>query len=230
MRSLRPVPAQPSGELRPLGSQTTVVPGSPHCSLDPSGSVLICSTMLGGGVTSYPVAADGSLRPHASVHELPGGGTGACLARPGFGGTVGSQGQNMGHSAQLAMDGKRVFVPDLGADRVWAFDIDTTTGATDYAQVPSFKAPDGCGPRHLAAHPNGRWLYLITEMACTVIALEYDSDSGEMAEIGTTSTLPADWGGRYSVAGGWTGTYEYDASHPGCTTADIHVSADGRFV
>lgn len=69
----------------------------------------------------------------------------------------------------------------------------------------------------------------LSSQACTAIALEYDSETGGMCEINTTSTLPSDWEGSYSPAEGWSGTYDDPPGH-GCTTADIHVSPCGLFV
>ena len=54
--------------------------------------------------------------------------------------------------------------PHAGADKVWAFDIDPLTASLTYAPVPSWSAPPGAGPRHLAVHPGGRWVYVICEM------------------------------------------------------------------
>ena len=77
------------------------------------------------------------------------------------------------------------------------------------------------GRRHLAAHPNGKWLYLICEMSCEIIALNWDPTTSAMAEIGKYFTLPADYPGVFTREVG---------DSLGTTTADIHVSPDGRFV
>jgi 6-phosphogluconolactonase len=49
----------------------------------------------------------------------------------------------------------------------------------------------GAGPRHIAFHPNGKWLYVINELDSTVTALGYDSKAGTLKLIETVSTLPA---------------------------------------
>jgi hypothetical protein len=63
-----------------------------------------------------------------------------------------------------------------------------------------------------AQHPNGRWLYLICELSCTLVALDFDPKTGRMAEITTLSTLPAAWAGTFSPETG---------DSLGCTTADV---------
>eukprot|EP01050_Picozoa_sp_SAG11_P012794 SAG11_NODE_1447_length_4888_cov_2.819795_1_plen_407_part_00 len=200
-----------TGELTAAGKQQTVLPGSPHASVDPSGRMLVSSQMAGGGITSFPIDADGVLQPAASVIQLQGGGSGANLRRST---------QNFAHSAQMAVGGKHVLVPDLGADKLWCYALDSAAGTVSLASC--WIAPPGSGPRHLAAHPNGKWCYLITEMGCTVEALAFDSETGGLARIAPSiSTLPADWSGTMSVEAG---------DSTGCTTADIHTSPDGRFV
>eukprot|EP01043_Picozoa_sp_COSAG02_P087568 COSAG02_NODE_24822_length_676_cov_1.471404_1_plen_127_part_10 len=61
-----------TGALSDKGTENTVLPGSPHCSVDPSGRMLVSSQMKGGGVTSFPLAADGALQPAATVLAIEG--------------------------------------------------------------------------------------------------------------------------------------------------------------
>ena len=198
-----------SGALAVLNRQTTVLPGSPHCVVDPTARMVICSHMSGAGVSVLPLDADGALQP-ATATKLEGGGSGVNRG--------GGQDQPFAHSVQMAMGGRHVLVPDRGADKVWCFCVDPGTPSLSPAACPAWAAAPGSGPRHLAAHPNGRWLYVICELSCTMVALEFDSDSGQMVELCTLPTLPADWEGSFSPASG---------DSLGCTTADVHVSADG---
>ena len=55
-----------SGALTEAGSQPTMLPGSPHCVVDPSNSMLISSQMAGGGATSFPLSG-GVLQPPKTV-------------------------------------------------------------------------------------------------------------------------------------------------------------------
>lgn len=141
---------QTTGTLTDGGRQQTVLPGSPHCSVDPSGSMLVSSQMKGGGVTSFPLAADGTLESAASVLALEGGGSGANPRRST---------QHFCHSAQMTVGGAHVLVPDLGADKLWSFALQPESGKLSPA-APSdhWKSDPGSGPRHLAAHPNGKWV------------------------------------------------------------------------
>ena len=69
----------------------------------------------------------------------------------------------------------------------------------------------GAGPRHVAFHPSGRFCYVVTELANTVVGFAYDSASGSLDPIQTVSTLPEDWQGQSSCA-------------------DIHVHPSGAFL
>ena len=221
------------GSLTPQGTESTVMPGSPHGVVDPTGSMLVAS-LMSGGVCSFALSDGGLTGPPQSLIELEGGGSNVCTLR-----IAPAQTMNQGHSAQLTMDG-RVVVPDVGADKIWCFDLDTATATLKPSPVPFWTAPPGSGPRHFAVHPDGRRVYLILEMACTIVALDYDAATGGMTEINTVSTLPADWAengngcrNTYTPSEGWLPEIPVSDAAPypqSVTTADIHVSPDGRFV
>ena len=69
----------------------------------------------------------------------------------------------------------------------------------------------GSGPRHLAWHPSGRYLYAVNELASTVTAFRYDPRDGTPVSLQTVTTLPD----------GFSGT---------STAAEVVVSPDGRFL
>jgi 6-phosphogluconolactonase len=71
--------------------------------------------------------------------------------------------------------------------------------------------PPGSGPRHLAFHPSGRFVYVINELTSTVTAFAWDAAKGDLAALQTIGALPEGYGGT---------SY----------TAEIEVSPDGRFV
>jgi 6-phosphogluconolactonase len=117
--------------------------------------------------------------------------------------------QEKPHAHGIYLDGAERFAlaPDLGADRIFVYRFDAAKGTLE----PHGAAPldQGAGPRHLAFHPNGRVLYVINELSSTVSAFSYEA--GALSPIQTISTLPTGFAGRSS-------------------TAEIAVSADGRFV
>jgi 3-carboxymuconate cyclase len=76
---------------------------------------------------------------------------------------------------------------------------------------PFVATAPGAGPRHVAFHPNGKFVYAINELNSTVTAYRYDAVKGTLTEIQTVSTLPQ----------GFTGTN---------TTAEVQVHPSGRFL
>ena len=78
------------------------------------------------------------------------------------------------------------------------------------AAKPAFaQSVPGSGPRHLDFHPTNRYAYLVEEMSGTVVAFAYKT--GELKSIQRISALPANFNGLVG-------------------SADIHVSADGKFL
>ncbi len=115
------------------------------------------------------------------------------------------------HQARLDAANRHVLVSDLGTDKIMVYRFDAAQGALTPAPTPFFATAPGAGPRHLTFHPNGRVVFSINELNSTVTALAYDPELGTLKEFQTLSTLPE----------GFTGQ---------SYCADIHVSADGRFL
>ena len=103
------------------------------------------------------------------------------------------------------------FAVDLGTDKVYGYRLDPAKGQLTPMAEPAFVAKPGAGPRHLTFHPNGKRAFLINELNSTVTSLAYDAKAGRFTELQTVSALPA----GYTAAN---------------SCADIHVSADGRFL
>ena len=111
------------------------------------------------------------------------------------------------HQTYLATD-RDMLVPDLGSDRLYRYRIDATGAFVGEPSVTQLAA--GAGPRHVDRHPTLPIAYVINELGNTIDVLESDADN-PMRVLQTVSTLPD----------GFAGT---------STTAEIVVSADGRFV
>jgi len=62
--------------------------------------------------------------------------------------------------------------------------------------------PPGGGPRHLAFHPSGKFIFVNNEMTLTCTVFAYDAEKGSMAALDTVSCLPKEvpWEARYSTA------------------------------
>lgn len=115
---------------------------------------------------------------------------------------------------------------DLGTDEVTTYDVKEDGKLTEIAL---FKAQPGTGPRHLVFHPNGKYAYLIGELANTLTILEYHSD-GHFTEVETLSTLPEDFsdfsaGGAVKISK--DGNYVYASNRGHNSIAVFATSEDG---
>src|SRR5207249_3695008 len=89
-------------------------------------------------------------------------------------------------------------VADLGLDLLHVYQYDPDRRGLRPSDL-DVKVADGAGPRHFAFHPNGKFAYVINEMACTVNALHYDAN-GKFEIVQTISTLPHELRESYSTA------------------------------
>jgi 6-phosphogluconolactonase len=65
---------------------------------------------------------------------------------------------------------------------------------------PFLSIKPGSGPRHLTFAPNGKFAYLLNEMAGTVTVLAFNAAKGTLSEVETVPTLPEDFKGRNTSA------------------------------
>jgi 6-phosphogluconolactonase len=164
------------------------------------GRALAVSSYLDGTVEVFPIGNDGSLGPAGDVHRHTGS-----SVHP-----VNQAGPHV-HSVNPDQAGRFALVADLGADRVAVYESDADGGTLTPRPERDARIAPGSGPRHLSFHPGGQLVYLVNELAATVVAFGYDRVSGALRELQTFSTVT-------------DGYAEYTAA------AEIAVHPDGRFL
>src|SRR5690606_26207762 len=98
------------------------------------------------------------------------------------------------HAVVLTPDEKFLLVPDLGIDKIGVYRYDPQTGKPlSSALVPFVAVKAGAGPRHLAFHPNGRFLYAVMEVEGLVVA--YDYRNGTLKEKQIVPMVSSDFEG-----------------------------------
>jgi 6-phosphogluconolactonase len=197
-----------NGTLTYINKQPTRGSITAHASFDRTGSWLL--------VANYRMGEDGA-RPAQALVVYPiesDGGLGAPAASVGHAGSGPDAARQEGphpHCALASPDNRHIVVADLGIDRIMVYAFDAATGALTPAARPFVRLTPGSGPRHLAFHPSGRFLYVINELESSVTALSWDAATGALQPLQTVSTLPGDFAGE---------------SH----CSDVQLSADGRFL
>jgi 6-phosphogluconolactonase len=189
-----------TGKLRYINQQPSHGTGPCHLCADQTGRFVLVANYNSGSIAAFPILAEGALGAASAAvqHE---------------GSSLNPQRQQGPHAHSINLDPGNNFalVADLGLDKVLVYKLDHERGTLVPNDPSGVSVHPEAGPRHLAFHPNGRFVYLIDELDSTMITFAYDADRGTLTALQTLPTLPDGFGGR---------------NH----TADTHVSPSGRFV
>ena len=189
-----------TGDLTRLNDQLTHGAGPCYLSLDPTGRLLMVANYTSGSLTVFPVRMDGSLEPASQV-----------IQHAGSGPVADRQEGPHAHCIIADPTGCFALAADLGIDKVMVYRIDLEAKRLEPADPPSADLAPGAGPRHLAFHPNGRWLYVTGELDSTLTVFAWDAERGRLQHVQAISTLPEGWQG---------------INYP----AEVAVASSGRFV
>lgn len=187
-----------TAKLTEISVQPTRGAGPCHLALDRTGRYLAVANYAGGNFALFPVGADGRLQPATNV-------VAGDASRPDS-----MPAARLGHMVEFDARNRFLLAADKGLDRLLVYRFDASKGILTPNRTPSAALPPGSGPRHFAFHPNGTWLFAISELASTITTFTWDQASGRLTAVGSVSTRPAD------VTFG--------------TTAEIAVHPSGRVV
>jgi len=163
--------------------------GPAYLELDRTGGFLLAANYRGHNLVVH------RLQPDGRIGEL-----------------VGSRSDGKhAHSVRLDASNRFAFVPYLGSDLIAQLRFDAATGGLAPNTPPAVATATGAGPRHLAFHPGGRFVYVVNELDASVGAFAFDATAGTLTALQTVSALPADYDGRR-----WA--------------SDVHMHPSGRFL
>ena len=182
-----------------LGVEETGGAGPCHIELNRDGSVAVVSNYEDGSVASFLVGDDGNLQKTRSLIQHSG--SSADPVR---------QTSPHAHSATYSPEGDRVFIADLGIDKIVSYGLKMPDGVIELDRKRVKSAGTGFGPRHFCWHPSGRYLYCINELDSSISTFLNMAD-GFLIHLETVSTIPS----------------EFFCQN---TSADIHISSDGKYV
>lgn len=117
---------------------------------------------------------------------------------------------NNPHQFIVDPSNKFAYVPCLGNDNIHLYHFDETQGILNAEAPEKMPTERGSGPRLMAFHNNGNYVYLGLELNNTVSAYSIDTATGHWTEINTLSTLPQ--------------------GQSDSKTAQIHISPNNQFV
>ena len=176
--------------LELINRQSSRGRGNCHVQCSPDGKYLFAANYSSGHAAAFPVAPDGRIMPASSVVRGEGSGP------------VGNR-QEGPHAHQVVTDpaGKYLLVPDQGTDKVMNYAFNGETGELRANPGQAFlEMPPGTGPRHLAFHPSGNYLYILGELNASLTACRFDPGRGRMTVINSASIVEDDFGGNRQAA------------------------------
>lgn len=213
-----------TGRLRLIDKVPSGGDNPVYVSVYPRGGWVAVANYTGGSLSVFPIRADGGLEPYRQN-----------IQHTGHGVNPVRQEKAHVHSVAYTPDGRYLYAQDLGLDRIGIYrwdggkelplsggkmgdrtsgDGETRNSAgkmVDSAGDGFVTVTPGAGPRHLDFHPDGRYVYLLEEMGGSVDVYRYHPESGGLDSLQRIAT------------------HEPGAKGP-FRSADIHVSADGRFL
>jgi 6-phosphogluconolactonase len=178
-----------TGKLTLLNQQPSGGTGPCHLAVDQTGKCVLVANYTSGSIAALPIQSDGLLaEPTATIQH--------------HGSSMNPQRQEGPHAHYITTDPANHFALacDLGLDQVLVYRLDSSKGSLAPNDPPAASVKPGSGPRHLAFHPTGRWLYVINEMGSSLTVFAYDSKRGALRELQTLSTLPEKFDGQNTCA------------------------------
>jgi 6-phosphogluconolactonase len=201
-----------TGALKPINQVTSAGAGPCYVSVDATGHSAFVANYAGSSIATYSIRPDGSLSEpvvRLDYKDRKFGSRGPNAAR---------QDVPHPHSVHLSPDNRFLLVNDLGSDEISVFAIDAETAHLGPPALFSNDRP-GSGPRHIAFHPNGRWVYSINELDSTIDHF-----------LWTTTSSRTDPKGLLINTGVYVKTIAPNFPVAKNTAAEVAISSDGNFL
>jgi 6-phosphogluconolactonase len=202
-------------KLKLLNQVSTHGGGPCYVSLDSTGKWVLVANYGAGSVASFEVQGDGSLSLVKGFVQHAGS-------------SADPERQKGPHAHWIATspDNRFALAADLGLDDVLIYKLDFEKGTLTSNTPPFAQVKPGSGPRHFAFHPNGKFGYVLTEMATTVTAFSWDTKKGALTAIQTVPTLPKDYSGpteAAEIAVHPNGKFLYASNRAGVDTITVYA-------
>ncbi len=187
-----------NGSLKFINKQSTNGENPVYVSVHKNNKFVVTGNYGEGNVTVLTKNEDGSLNPF--VQSIQFSGTSINKER---------QEKPHVHSTNFSPKNDFLFLPDLGTDKIRTFKFyEKQTKPLIEANELTISTEAGAGPRHIAFHPNQKFVYSIEEMSGNIIGYAYKNGQLNQFQSTKSNQKKAD---IYS-------------------SADIHISPDGKFL
>ena len=159
-------------------------------SFDGTGKFLLVANYTSGNVAVFPLLADGKLGEHTALQQDSG--------------TLGLNKERQegphAHFIAASSHNRFAYVADLGLDHVLVYKFDSAKGTLQpTGGSASAELKSGAGPRHAVFSDNGRFMYVVSEMASAVTVFANENQDTFRA-IQTLPMLPTGFSGRNDAA------------------------------
>jgi 6-phosphogluconolactonase len=185
-----------NGGLKLLNKQVSNGFGPCHVDVSKDGKYVAIATYFSGTTSLYPVKNNGKLVAATST-----------IINKGMSVDKERQTESHAHSIQFSPFDNSVFSADLGTDQFNIYNLENNKLIP--AEQPYVKMEFGAGPRHFQIHPNGKIIYVISELNSSISVLQKTEEQWQ--KVQDISTLPEDFTGKSFCA-------------------DIHISKDGKYL
>ena len=179
-----------NGKLTLLNQLPSLGEDPCYLAFDKSGKVLFVANYTSGNIAVFPILADGKLGEHTALQQDSG--------------TLGPNKERQeaphAHFIMPAEHNRFVYVSDLGLDRVLIYKFDYAKGSLEQVPENSWATlKPGTGPRHIVFSKDGKFMYVVGEMASAVTVFANKNQQTFQA-IQTVPMLPAGFSERNDAA------------------------------
>src|SRR5208282_3317815 len=160
-----------------------------YIAFDQTSKYALVANYTGGSVAVFPVQSDSHIgEPSAFVQHR--------------GSSVNKERQEGPHAhwIETTPDNRFAIAVDLGLDELLVYRFDASKGSLTPNDPPYARLDPGAGPRHLAFHPDGKFVYVVNELQSSITAFSHDPSRGALHKLNTITTLPKGFAGSNDTA------------------------------
>jgi 6-phosphogluconolactonase len=179
-----------TGKLTQLNQVPALGEDPCYIAFDKTGKYILVANYTSGTLAVFPILADGKIGDKTALNQDSGK----------LGPNKERQEGPHAHWIETSGDNRYALAADLGLDQILIFQFDAAKGTLGPHIPPSAPLKPGSGPRHAIFSPNGKFLFVVSELTSTATSFSYDEKKGDLKQINSVSTLPPEFTGRNDVA------------------------------